>query len=58
MANAVDLAKVAANAGEIPVGAVLVHKRLVIGTGSNNPVASGDPTAHAEINAKAEKWWK
>lgn len=41
----------AANLGEIPVGAVLVSQNQVIGTGYNHPIASHDPTAHAEIQA-------
>ena len=36
---------------EVPVGAVVVHEGIVVGTGFNQPVASGDPTAHAEIVA-------
>jgi tRNA(adenine34) deaminase len=43
---------VAAGAGgEVPVGAVLVHGEDIIATGSNRPIASHDPTAHAEIQA-------
>ena len=41
----------AANLGEIPVGAVLVSQNQVIGVGYNHPIASHDPTAHAEIQA-------
>jgi tRNA(Arg) A34 adenosine deaminase TadA len=36
---------------EVPVGAVVVHEGVVVGAGFNQPVASGDPTAHAEIVA-------
>lgn len=41
----------AASLGEIPVGAVLVSQNQVIGTGYNHPIASHDPTVHAEIQA-------
>jgi tRNA(adenine34) deaminase len=37
--------------GEVPVGAVLVHGEHVIARGSNRPIGSHDPTAHAEIEA-------
>ncbi len=35
----------------MPVGAVVVHEGRVIGEGWNRPIASSDPTAHAEIQA-------
>ncbi len=38
-------------AGEVPVGAVLVRGEDVIGSGGNRPIASHDPSAHAEIQA-------
>ena len=41
----------AKEAGEVPVGAVLVKEGTVIATGYNQPIASHDPTAHAEIAA-------
>ena len=41
----------AAAAGEVPVGAVLVHQGQVIATGRNAPIACQDPTAHAEMLA-------
>ena len=37
--------------GEVPVGAVLVRGREIVAAGANSPVASSDPTAHAEIEA-------
>jgi tRNA(adenine34) deaminase len=40
--------------GEVPVGAVVVHEGRVIGRGSNCPITSNDPTAHAEILALRE----
>lgn len=51
MALALAQARIAQAAGEVPVGAVVVHKGQVIGTGHNAPVGSHDPTAHAEIAA-------
>ena len=41
----------ALDAGEVPVGAVVVCDRQVIGTGYNQPIRAGDPTAHAELVA-------
>jgi tRNA(adenine34) deaminase len=54
MRMALELARQAADAGEAPVGAVLVLGDRVIGRGRNSPVASNDPTAHAEIIAVRE----
>jgi tRNA(adenine34) deaminase len=51
MRAALAQAAVARAAGEVPVGAVLVGGEQIIGTGANSPVASHDPTAHAEIVA-------
>ncbi len=51
MRLALDQAHAAATAGEVPVGAVVVHRGQVIATGRNAPVADHDPTAHAEIVA-------
>jgi tRNA(adenine34) deaminase len=44
-------ARQAATQGEVPVGAVVVHRGEVIGRGFNQPIGSHDPTAHAEIVA-------
>ena len=44
-------AQLAAAAGEVPVGAVVVKHGEVIATGRNSPVQGQDPTAHAEIEA-------
>ncbi len=41
-------------AGEVPVGAVVVHDGRIVGRGSNRPITSNDPTAHAEIIAMRE----
>jgi tRNA(adenine34) deaminase len=51
MQRALLLAKRAAEEGEVPVGALLVLDDDVIGEGWNQPIASHDPTAHAEIVA-------
>lgn len=44
-------ARAAASEGEVPVGAVIVHRGEVIATGRNAPLALCDPSAHAEILA-------
>jgi tRNA(adenine34) deaminase len=54
MGLALEQAHRAANAGEVPVGAVVVRDGKVIGVGRNAPVGSCDPTAHAEIMALRE----
>jgi len=41
----------AREAGEVPVGAVVVSEGIVVGTGFNRPIGAQDPTAHAEIVA-------
>jgi tRNA(adenine34) deaminase len=41
----------AAAAGEVPVGAVVVREGRIVARGSNRPIGSSDPTAHAEIVA-------
>ncbi len=51
MREALALADAAAAAGEVPVGAVVVLGHEIIGRGRNQPVASHDPSAHAEIVA-------
>ena len=52
MKLALNEAYKAANMDEVPVGAVIVDKKHnIIGTGYNCPIASNDPTSHAEINA-------
>ena len=51
MAQALDLARTAAEHGEVPVGALLVRDGEVIGQGWNQPIGSHDPTAHAEVVA-------
>jgi tRNA(adenine34) deaminase len=51
MREALQLAEQAAQAGEVPVGAVVVKDGQIIGRGSNSPISRHDPTAHAEITA-------
>ena len=51
MALALQEARAAAQAGEVPVGAVVVKNGQVIATGRNAPIGQHDPTAHAEIVA-------
>ena len=41
----------ARDAGEVPIGAVVVVDGEIVGRGFNQPISSGDPTAHAEIVA-------
>ena len=54
MRAALELAARAAEAGEVPVGAVVVKDGQVIGRGFNRPITTSDPTAHAEIVAMRE----
>jgi tRNA(adenine34) deaminase len=51
MRRALLLAQRAAEEGEVPVGALVVANDEIIGEGWNRPIASSDPTAHAEIVA-------
>jgi len=51
MRAALAQAVTARAAGEVPVGAVLVRDERIIASGANAPIASNDPTAHAEIAA-------
>jgi tRNA(adenine34) deaminase len=51
MQQALSQAKLAAAAGEVPVGAVLVRDSQVISTGFNQPITNSDPSAHAEMMA-------
>jgi tRNA(adenine34) deaminase len=52
--QALALADEAAAAGEVPVGAVVVHDGVVVGRGRNRREQDGDPLAHAEIVALRE----
>ena len=51
MQQALEQAKLAAIAGEVPVGAVLVRDGQVISTGFNQSISKSDPSAHAEMMA-------
>ena len=51
MRSALELAQQAAQAGEVPVGAVVVKNGEIIGRGSNAPIGMHDPSAHAEMLA-------
>jgi tRNA(adenine34) deaminase len=51
MALALAQARRARDAGEVPVGAVLVQGERVIAAGANRPISGCDPTAHAEVEA-------
>ncbi|WP_281423960.1 tRNA adenosine(34) deaminase TadA [Oceanobacter mangrovi] len=51
MMLALQLAAEAGDAGEVPVGAVVVHNNRVVGMGANGPITRLDPTAHAEMLA-------
>ena len=51
MREAIAEARTARDSDEVPVGAVVVLDRVVVGRGSNEPIQAVDPTAHAEILA-------
>lgn len=54
MGEALVEARRAADAGEVPVGAVVAVDGVVVGRGFNQPIGATDPTAHAEIVALRE----
>lgn len=51
MRLALDLARQAAQSGEVPVGAIVVRDGEIIGRGCNSPISRHDPSAHAEMLA-------
>ena len=51
MEAALEQAALAREAGEVPVGAVVVMSGEVVGRGFNQPIGTHDPTAHAEVVA-------
>ncbi|TDR73613.1 tRNA adenosine(34) deaminase TadA [Paludibacterium purpuratum] len=51
MRRALALAAQAADVGEVPVGAVVVHEGEIVGEGFNQPIGLSDPSAHAELRA-------
>ena len=54
MEKALELARKAETAGEVPVGAVIVKDNQLIAEGWNQPITSHDATSHAEIMAMRE----
>jgi tRNA(adenine34) deaminase len=54
MQEALRAAQGALEAGEVPVGAVVVHAGKIVGRGFNRNIADSDPTAHAEVVALRE----
>jgi tRNA(adenine34) deaminase len=51
MRRAIELAREAEAAGEVPVGAVIVREGEIVAEGFNRPISTHDPTAHAEMVA-------
>ena len=51
MRRAIELARDAEAAGEVPVGAVIVRDGEILAEGFNRPISTHDPTAHAEMVA-------
>jgi tRNA(adenine34) deaminase len=51
MRRAIELAREAEAAGEVPVGAVIVRDGEILAEGFNRPISTRDPTAHAEMVA-------
>jgi tRNA(adenine34) deaminase len=51
MQAALDEARLAGEAGEVPIGSVVVHEGAIIARGQNRVLRDVDPTAHAEIVA-------
>ena len=54
MQIALQEARAAAEAGEVPIGAVLVHDGSIVGRSGNRTIRDCDPTAHAEMIALRE----
>ena len=54
MQEALRLAQRALDAGEVPVGAVVVYQEQIVGHGFNRNILDSDPTAHAEVIAMRE----
>jgi tRNA(adenine34) deaminase len=54
MSAALELARRAREAGEVPVGAVAVRDGQIVGRGANSPISTNDPTAHADMIALRE----
>ena len=54
MVLALEEARAAAAAGEVPVGAIVLRDGIVLGSGRNTTEAADDPSGHAEVNALRE----
>jgi tRNA(adenine34) deaminase len=54
MRIAIEQARQAASAGEVPVGAVMARGEILLTAAANRPIGASDPTAHAEILAIRE----
>jgi tRNA(adenine34) deaminase len=54
MDAAIEEARRAGEAGEVPIGAIVAIGGEIVGRGFNQPIGAGDPTAHAEIVAIRE----
>ena len=54
MREALELARKSQAAGEVPVGSVVVRGEKIVGRGWNHPIASHDPSSHAEMEALRE----
>lgn len=54
MRQAIDEASAALDSGEVPVGAVLVYEKRIIGRSGNRTLKDTDPTGHAEVAAIRE----
>jgi len=51
MQRAIEQARLAANRGEVPIGAIIVRNNQVIAAAGNRTIELSDPTAHAEMLA-------
>ncbi len=51
MQRAIELAQIAQQQNEVPIGALVVSDNHIIGEGWNSPIKHSDPTAHAEVCA-------
>jgi tRNA(adenine34) deaminase len=49
MRQALEEARLAAAAGEVPIGALVVHESAILARAGNRTIRDGDPTAHAEM---------
>ncbi|HEV8254002.1 MAG TPA: tRNA adenosine(34) deaminase TadA [Vicinamibacteria bacterium] len=54
MEQALEQARAAERAGEVPIGAVVAAEERILAAAFNQPIRAGDPTAHAEVLALRE----